>query len=88
MMSKIKPIHIIRLLKRCAPRSIPEERLWIAVIMRAVEDMGRKTTTEAAQYFVNGTYFPEICEMAGLDVHFARGMIARIGEDVDVRPSA
>lgn len=62
--------------------TVPETRLWQAVILSAVEDWvsgGLRTKREAEAYlFGDKTDFPRVCESAGMNVDRLRSRLKRL----------
>jgi hypothetical protein len=62
--------------------TVPETRLWQAVILSAVEDWvsgGLRTKREAEAYlFDDETDFPRVCESAGMNAQRLRSRLKRL----------
>jgi hypothetical protein len=62
--------------------TVPETRLWQAVILSAVEDWvsgGLRTQREAELYlFEDPVDFPRVCESAGMDVDRLRSRLKKL----------
>lgn len=68
---------------------IAERRLWIAVLVMAVEDWraGSLRKRREAQIFLfeNKTDFERVCASAGVDAEGFRSRLQRIGKKVEMR---
>lgn len=82
-MRLITPQMVAKIIRRCAPRETSEDKLWCAVVCRAAEDAEKANVSLNSQGFMRSSRFKEVCELAGLDVEFVRGLIKRIGQKVD-----
>lgn len=74
---------LLSLLRRVAGDLTPEQRLWLAIIERAIRDLYRSDLvlhSESAQQYIAGRRFDHDCEMAGIDAAWAREAIATIGD--------
>jgi hypothetical protein len=64
------------------PDTVPETRLWQAVILSAVQDWvsgGLRTQREAELYlFSDQVDFPLVCESAGMDVDRLRSKLKKL----------
>jgi hypothetical protein len=79
----ITPGMVSKIVKRCAPRSSEESKLWCAVVCKACEDVQRKHVSVNSAVFIQTQRFVEVCELAGLDAQFVRDLLKRIGTRVE-----
>ena len=75
-----------------APEIVAEQRIWTAVIVRAVQDWlsGTLRDQREAQRFLfeENTDFKQICACAGIDPSSFRAKLLRIGRQVELHGPA
>lgn len=81
----VTPTQVSTVLKRAATNyHFAEGKLWLEVILQAVRDMqgGAIDLQVKAWSFVQSKRFETVCDFAGLEPEFARGIISKVGSKV------
>ncbi len=70
-------------LSRNADVVIPEQKLWLDVILQAVRECKTKSHEQGCHSFFKSRSFSLICDLVGINVEFARTVIKKIGAPID-----
>lgn len=84
-MRRITKSMVVTVLEnQCEALTEPEQKLWLAVIKKAIQDLGNVTHGQSAARFIASVDFEIACDFIGLGAESAREAIARIDEEVTV----
>jgi len=70
-------------LSRHAEAIIPEQRLWLDVILQAVRECKTKSYGQGCHSFFRSQTFDRACHFVGLNPEFAREIVRKIGSPID-----
>jgi hypothetical protein len=78
MKANVKPTlkQVCKVLERHSGAELPEERLWLAVVLQGIRDLGKASEKSKAAQWISGQRFEAACSFAGLDHTYARETIA------------